>query len=202
MNTHELFNKYFPQHFTLDTPRVTLRAMVEEDIPLFIPLTKDKDTWTFFTKDLSIEEELRAWVAKALDEKTEARRMPFTIIDKDTKQVCGCTSYGNVSFEDKRVEVGWSWLGTEYRGVGVNKQVKFALFSYAFTVMKMERIEAKTDVLNERSRSALLKVGMIPEGVLRSHMQMHSNRRRDSLYFSILRSEWNERAQKFFPELM
>jgi RimJ/RimL family protein N-acetyltransferase len=86
--------------------------------------------------------------------------------------------------------------------MGVNKSVKFALLSYAFEVMKMERVEAKTDFLNERAKAGLLKVGMIPEGVLRSHMQMHSGRRRDSIYFSLLRSEWPERKPLFFAELM
>jgi RimJ/RimL family protein N-acetyltransferase len=68
--------------------------------------------------------------------------------------------------------------------------------------MKMERVEIKTDNLNERSKAALLKIGMVPEGVLRSHMLMHSNRRRDSIYFSILKSEWEERRQSFFPEML
>ena len=65
-----------------------------------------------------------------------------------------------------------------------------------------ERVEIKTDNLNERSKAALLKVGMIPEGVLRSHMQVHSNRRRDTLYFSIIRGEWEERKQHFFPDMI
>jgi RimJ/RimL family protein N-acetyltransferase len=86
--------------------------------------------------------------------------------------------------------------------MGVNKHAKFALLSYAFGVMKMERVEIKTDNLNERAKAALLKVGMIPEGVLRSHMQMHSNRRRDTIYFSILKSEWEERRARFFPEMI
>ncbi len=197
-----LFDKYFPENFTLETPRVTLRAMQPGDIETFIPLCHDPETWKYFTKDLSKEEELKSWVEAALEEKAEKRRMPFVITDKDTKEICGSSSYGNISFYDKRLEIGWSWLAPSYIGMGVNKQAKFALLSYAFEVMKMERVEAKTDVLNERSKAALLKIGMIPEGVLRSHMLMHSDRRRDSLYFSLLRSEWQERKKSFFAELV
>ena len=86
--------------------------------------------------------------------------------------------------------------------MGVNKHVKFALLCYAFEVMKMERVEAKTDVLSEQAKAALLKVGMIPEAVLRSHTQMHSGRRRDTIYFSLLRSEWKERKERFFAEML
>jgi RimJ/RimL family protein N-acetyltransferase len=129
--------------------------------------------------------------------------MPFTVIDKDTKEICGSTSYLNFSWYDSRLEIGSTWLGKEFMGMGVNRPAKFALLSYAFEVMKIERVEIKTDNNNERSKAALLKVGMIPEGILRSHMKVHGGTgRRDSLYFSILRSEWQERKKAFFPEML
>jgi len=68
--------------------------------------------------------------------------------------------------------------------------------------MKLERVEVKTDNLNERAKAALLKIGMRPEGILRSHMQMHSNRRRDTIYFSILKDEWEEVKTLFFGSLI
>jgi N-acetyltransferase len=196
------FNKFFPPDFTIDTLRVTIRPMKMEDFVDFLQVTRSPETWKYFTRDLSSDDELKAWMEEAIKEKEAGKRMPFTIIDRDTKEVCGSTSYGNISFYDKRLEIGWSWLGPAYVGMGVNKSVKFALLSYAFEVMKMERIEAKTDVLNERAKAGLLKVGMIPEGVLRSHTQMHSGRRRDTIYFSILKGEWPERKALFFSELM
>jgi RimJ/RimL family protein N-acetyltransferase len=196
------FDKFFPPNFELDTTRVLIRPMKPEDLEAFLALSRSADTWKYFYKDLENEEEMRQWVADALREKEERKRMPFTIIDKDTREICGSTSYGNISFFDRRLEIGWSWLGPEYIGMGVNKPVKFALLSYAFEVMKMERVEAKTDVLSERAKAALLKVGMIPEGVLRNHTQMHSGRRRDTIYFSILKSEWPERKSGFFAEML
>lgn len=198
----EEFNRFFPETFELETTRVIIRPMKAEDLQIFRSLAANKETWKYYYRDLSDENELKTWVDAAIQEKAEGRRMPFTIIDKDTKEVCGSTSYGNISFYDRRVEIGWSWLGPEYIGMGVNKHVKFALLSYAFEVMKMERVEAKTDVLSERAKGGLLKVGMIPEGVLRSHTLMHSGRRRDTIFFSILRSEWPERKASFFPEML
>ena len=192
---------FFPPGFQLETPRVVLRGMQQEDLEIYKGLAKDPEIWKFFTKNLSDPEEMELWVKEALAEKAQKKKMPFTVFDKDTKLICGSTSYGNFSFFDKRVEIGWTWLGKEYIGMGVNRHAKFALLSYAFEVMKMERVEIKTDLLNERAKSALLKIGMKPEGVLRSHMQMHSNRRRDTIYFSIIRSEWQERKEHFFADL-
>jgi N-acetyltransferase len=197
------FTRFFPEDFTIETLRVLIRPMKMEDYDAFLALTTaSPQLWKYFTKDLSIASEFREWMNEAMKEKAEGKRMPFTITDLDTKSICGSTSFGNISFYDKRLEIGWTWLGADYIGMGVNMAVKFALMSYAFEVMKMERVEAKTDFLNERAKAGLLKVGMIPEGVLRSHMQMPGNRRRDSAYYSILKDEWKERKELFFSHLI
>jgi RimJ/RimL family protein N-acetyltransferase len=196
------FQKFFADDFSIQTLRVNIVPMKPADFNEYLPLSRSPEIFKYFTKDLSVETELKQWVDDAMKEKAAGTRMPFTIIDLDTKKVAGSTSYGNISFYDKRVEIGWSWLGPEYIGMGVNMPVKFALLSYAFEVMKMERVEAKTDFLNERAKAGLLKIGMIPEGVLRSHTLMPGNRRRDTAYYSLLRDEWLERKKIFFSHLM
>lgn len=195
------YNAFFPDSFTLETPVALLRPMVPEDVDAFLPLTADKQIWTYFTKDLSNEEELKSWVEEALRGRKDSIRMPFTVIDKDAKTVSGSTSYGNISFYDRRLEIGWTWLGSSFMGTGLNRHAKFALLSFAFEAMKMERVEVKTDNLNERAKAALVKIGMYPEGVLRSHMQMFNDRRRDSIYYSIIKSEWEQVKQYYFSDL-
>lgn len=196
------YQRFFPDNFTLETNRVLLRLATPEDYEVFLPLTKDKETWKYFTKDLSDEQELKDWMQQLFREREQESKMPFTVIDKHSNEVCGSTSYLNFSFYDKRLEIGSTWLGPSFLGTGINRAAKFALLSFAFEVMKMERVEIKTDNLNERAKAALLKVGMKPEGVFRSHMLMHVGRRRDSIYYSIIRSEWEERKTHFFPEML
>jgi len=196
------YTKYFPKTFSLETPRVILRLMDPDDFDHFLKITNNHDIWKYFTKDLFEETELKTWMEEAFLERASFKKMPFTIIDKDTKTICGSTSYGNISFFDKRVEIGWTWLGAEYLGTGINHHAKFALLSFAFEVMKFERVEIKTDNLNERAKAALIKIGMKPEGILRSHMQMHSNRRRDSIYYSIIKEEWVSVRTLFFADMI
>lgn len=196
------YGSYFPSTFTLETPRVLLRLLAPEDLKPLLALAKDKSTWKYFVQELDEEAAMKQWIDELLLERQQGKRMPFTVIDKDGYTICGSTSYLNISFFDKRLEIGSTWLGSEFIGTGVNRHVKFALLCYAFEVMNMERVEVKTDNLNERAKAALLKVGFIPEGVLRSHMQMHSDRRRDSIYFSLLKSEWPERKESFFVDLL
>ena len=197
----ENYRQFFPDHFTLETPRVLLRLLKPGDFSSLAPRTKNDDIWKYFTFELSDDKELKKWIEDALTARKAFQRMPFVVIDKHTNEICGSTSYGNISFYDKRLEIGWSWLGVDFMGTGLNTQAKFALLSHAFEAMKFERVEVKTDFLNERARAALLKIGMYPEGVLRSHMQMHSNRRRDSIYYSIIREEWPTVKQRFFPDI-
>ncbi|MBC7850731.1 MAG: GNAT family N-acetyltransferase [Chitinophagaceae bacterium] len=197
----ENYKQSFPDSFTLETPRVLLRLIQPADLAALQPLTKHEELWKYFTKKLDDDGELKQWIDEALADRNKSVRMPFTVIDKHTNSICGSTSYGNISFFDKRLEIGWSWLGDEFRSTGVNRNAKFALLSHAFEALKFERVEVKTDYLNERARKALLKIGMYEEGVLRSHMQMHSNRRRDSTYYSIIKDEWPTVKKKFFSEM-
>jgi RimJ/RimL family protein N-acetyltransferase len=54
------------------------------------------------------------------------------------------------------------------------------------------RVELKTDALNQKSRNAILRIGAKEEGTLRRHLLTWSGRVRDTVYFSILDSEWPE----------
>jgi N-acetyltransferase len=194
--------KFFPDSFTLETQRVLLRMVKREDYDTLLPLTKDNTIWKYFRNDLSDEAVFKSWIEKLLRERAEEKRAPFVLIDKATYEVCGSASYLNISFPDKRLEIGSVWLGTSFMGTGIIRPVFFALLSYAFEVMKMERVEVRVDNLNERAKAAYLKAGMIPEGILRSVDVVHGDRRRDVLYLSILRGEWEERKFHFYPEML
>jgi N-acetyltransferase len=196
------YQSLFPASLELETPRIVLRLLRGEDGQALSAISGDSRIWTYFTRNLALESEMKAWIAAALEERAAEKRMPFAVMDKETRRLCGSTSLGNISFYDKRVEIGWSWLGTEFMGTGINHHAKFLLLSYAFEVMGMERVEIKTDNLNERSKAALRKIGAREEGVLRSHMLMFDGRRRDSVYFSILKPEWEGVKYLFFGDMV
>jgi RimJ/RimL family protein N-acetyltransferase len=181
-----------PADLKLETGKVLLRPMQHLDIASFFPLTQEISLWDYFTMPLHQMDALEKWVETALLERNEGKRFPFTIIEKETETICGSTSFGSISYFDKRIEIGWSWLGKNFLGTGINRHSKFALLKYAFEVLDFERVEFKTDLLNARARNGLLKIGAREEGVLRSHMTMWNNRRRDSVFYSILIQEWPE----------
>jgi N-acetyltransferase len=190
-----------PPSLKLETDNVLLRPLQKEDMSSFARIVNDQSLWRYFTFLLNNAAELQRWVETALNEREDGKRIPFTIIEKATGEICGSTSLGSISYYDKRIEIGWSWLGKQYQGTGINFHAKFSMLSYAFDVLDWERVEIKTDNLNERAKQGLRKIGAKEEGVLRSHMQMPLNRRRDSVFFSILKNEWPEVKNSIFKDI-
>lgn len=188
-----------PHDLVLETSKALLRPIEQNDYETFLRLAKqDEEMWKYFSLNLGDEAQLRKWMEIAFNDKKAETRRPFTIIDKATGQIAGSSSMGNISYHDLRLEIGWSWLGKEFRGTGLNKHAKFLMMRYAFEEMNFERVEFKTDVLNARARQGLKNVGGIEEGILRSHMTMWNNRRRSSIYYSVLKDEWPLAKENIF----
>jgi RimJ/RimL family protein N-acetyltransferase len=191
-----------PADLALETKKAILRPLSVDDYAAFLNLAKqDADMWYYFTLNLGDEKQLQRWFETAFADKAANTRRPFTIIDKETGQIGGSSSLGNISMYDLRAEIGWSWLGKDFRSTGLNRHAKYAMMKYAFEELHFERIEFKTDVMNARARKGLQNVGGIEEGILRSHMTMWNNRRRTSVYYSVLKDEWPALCQTIFKDI-
>jgi RimJ/RimL family protein N-acetyltransferase len=186
----------------LETDRVLLRPVEESDFDAFFHLAQDEGMWKYFTLNLADKDHLQKWMEAAFTDKAAGTRRPFTIIDKSSNQVAGSSSMGNIAYHDLRLEIGWSWLGKDFRSSGVNFHAKYSMMRYAFDELNFERVEFKTDLLNERAKQGLRKVGGKEEGVLRSHMTMWNNRRRDSIYFSVIKNEWLQLKETVFKDIV
>jgi RimJ/RimL family protein N-acetyltransferase len=176
----------------IHSDKVLLRPMKVDDFEKMRSLTTDPKMWYYFTADLSGEKNLMKWIETAVSDLKNHKALPLTIIDPKNDKVIGSTRIGNISKLNKRVEIGWTWISKEYQGTGINGHVKRLLFEYLFSETDTLRIEFKTDVLNIPAKKAMEKIGLTKEGILRSHTLMTNNRRRDTLYYSILKHEWNK----------
>ncbi len=90
------------------------------------------------------------------------------------------------------MEIGWTLVGREFQGTAVNPEAKRLMLAHAFEAWDMHRVEFKTDALNARSRRAIEALGAQFEGILRRHVVTQTGRVRDTVYYSILDSEWPE----------
>lgn len=176
----------------IQSDRIILRPVKMDDFTEMKQLTTDQNMWHYFTADLSNEAALKNWIHQAVSELNNKQSLPFAIVDRENNKIIGSTRISNISVRDSRVEIGWTWIAKEYQGTGINSHVKKLLFKFIFEETDTVRIEFKTDVLNIAARKGLQKAGLTEEGILRSHTLMTNNRRRDTIYYSILKNEWLE----------
>ncbi|WP_433261038.1 GNAT family N-acetyltransferase [Actinosynnema sp. CS-041913] len=186
----------------LTNSRVELRRVRLTDREEFARIAYDQAIWEYFVTRVAGPDDLDAFLENSVRETLNGTRVVFAIIDRESGRIAGSSAFGNLAEADRRIEIGWSWVSVEARRTGVNRGAKLALLDHAFDELGCERVEFKTDVLNEGARKGLLGIGAREEGVLRSFNFMPGGRRRDVVYYSILRSEWPDvRRERFASAL-
>lgn len=118
------------------------------------------------------------------------RELAFATIDKATGRIAGSTRFRCIETRHRRAEIGFTFLAQSWQRTHINTEAKYLMLRHAFEEWELNRVELLTDVLNMKSRNAIARIGATEEGVLRSHMVMRDGRIRDSVIFSITRSEW------------
>jgi RimJ/RimL family protein N-acetyltransferase len=111
-------------------------------------------------------------------------------VDRATGRAIGSTRFGNIDAPNRRVEIGWSWLGRAFQRRAFNTEAKLLMLAHAFERLGCIRVELRADALNAKSRAAIARLGAKEEGTLRHHMILPSGRLVDWAYYSILRDEW------------
>ncbi|WP_352808508.1 GNAT family protein [Mesorhizobium sp. M0293] len=112
------------------------------------------------------------------------------IVKRSTGLICGSTRFWKIDRADKKLEIGHSWLSSSVQRSGVNTEAKYLLLIHAFEVMGYVRVQFTTDELNHASRAAILRIGAKQEGIVRNERIMPDGRKRNSVRFSIIDSEW------------
>jgi RimJ/RimL family protein N-acetyltransferase len=130
------------------------------------------------------------WVHDILALAERGTDIPFAAIHIPSGRVAGVTRYMDIREAHLGLEIGGTWYGAEFRGTAMNTDCKYLLLRHAFEKMGCIRVQLKTDLRNVRSQRAMERLGATREGVLRSHMVLPNGYRRDSVYYSILDSEW------------
>lgn len=150
----------------------------------------DEELWRWNPKPVRTPDEMRVYIQDALEGQTKGAFLPFATVERASGKVVGSTRYGNIEPENRRLEIGWTWIGLNWQRTAVNTDAKYLMLGHAFETLKCMRVEFKTDSLNKQSRNAILRLGALEEGTFRNHMTTSTGRIRHSVYFSIIDSEW------------
>jgi RimJ/RimL family protein N-acetyltransferase len=141
------------------------------------------------------------WFDLSLDLAQSGREAVWAVRTLADDALVGSTRYLAIEAAHRRVEIGHTWYTPAVWAGVVNPACKFALLHYGFEGLGLNRIELKTDNLNTRSQAAIAKLGAVREGVFRAHMVRRDGSLRDSVYFSVVRSDWPTVRQRLASRL-
>lgn len=175
---------------TLDGKYVRLEPLTQDHLNALCEVGLNESLWRLIPTMIKDRDDMQRYIETALNEQHRGTALPFVTIEKSSDKVIGSTRFGNIDVNNKRAEIGWTWVSPNWQRTFVNSEAKLLMLTHAFEAWKCIRVELKTDVLNEKSRNAILRLGATEEGIFRRHVICDTGRVRDTVYFSILDSEW------------
>ncbi len=175
---------------TLENSRVKLTLLDLSNYEHLVNIAKEKDLIYYSPSDISTPEKLRDYVQVAVDGYYQKATIPFIIYDKDKQEYAGSTRFGLVNWKNKVLHIGWTWIGHNFQGTGLNANMKFLMLRYAFETLEFEKVEFRIDERNNKSRRAVEKLGATLEGILRKDTLMNDGFRRSTCCYGILKEEW------------
>ena len=124
-----------------------------------------------------------------VDQDRVHRRVTPGSIGPDAGTIVGASSLADIDVVNEHAHIGWTGWDPRVWAGAVNPEAKLLMLTEAFD-HGFGRVKLQADSHNERSRAAILKLGATQEGIFRKHMIMADGHVRDSVYFSIIDSDW------------
>jgi N-acetyltransferase len=182
--------------------RVRLEPLTDHHTPVLAEIGAVPELWLYTMNRIAGIADAEAYVRAALEGAAQGTVLPFVTVLQADDRVIGSTRFANYDADSQRVEIGWTWIVPGLQRSGANVEAKLLMLTHAFEWLGCNRVEFKTDVLNQKSRNALLGIGAREEGVLREHCLIWNGRKRDTIYYSVLASEWAEVKQNLQQRLV
>lgn len=177
---------------TLPGSLLTLRPLLHSDADSLVNAAADGALWSLpFTVIPSVDS-VHGYIDKALRGQADGSVMPFAITLTADQSVIGSTRFWKIDRENRKLEIGHTWYARTWQRTAANTESKLLLLRYAFEHLQCIRVQFTTDVLNERSQAAILRIGAVQEGIIRHERIMPNGRKRTSIRYSIIDDEWPE----------
>ncbi len=170
--------------------RVALEPLSAEHLLGLAAAITDGELWSIPVTLVPHPDELPAFLHRAETRYAAQLERAFATVDVASGAIVGSTRFMAINRDHRRVEIGFTFIAQRWQRSYVNTEAKYLMLRHAFEEWDCQRVEFITDVLNVKSRQAILRLGAKEEGILRSHMIMRDGRGRDSVLYSVIQSEW------------
>jgi ribosomal-protein-alanine N-acetyltransferase len=192
----------FDWHFGLPTIRaakVTLRDLRESDASALMAMLTSDEVAEFISPLPRTVEGFHGFISEVHNERMLGNSFCYGIVPEGYEDAMGL-------FQVRQLEPGfgsaeWGFaLGSPFWGSGAFVDGARAVIDFAFGVVGVHRLEARSIASNGRGNAALRKVGAMQEGILRRSFE-RNGRLFDQVLWSILRDDWRPNQNVFGPKL-
>ena len=185
----------------LETDIVKLSLLDLSNYKHLIEIGKQDSLIQYSPSKVDTPEDLKDYVQTAVDGYYNKTTIPFIIYDKRAQAYAGSTRFGLINWKNKILHIGWTWIGKQFQGTGLNTHMKFLMLRYAFETLNFDKVEFRVDERNLASRKAVEKLNAKLEGILRKDTLMLDGFKRSTYCYGILKEEWLNIKQTVFTGL-
>jgi RimJ/RimL family protein N-acetyltransferase len=171
-------------------PHIRLRPMMPSDSVALVAAASDGELWNLPFTVVPSAATVDDYIQHALQGRDAGTVMPFVTEIIATGQVIGSTRFWKIDRNNRKLEIGSTWISASWQRTFVNTEAKLLMLRYAFEELHCVRVQLTTDEINEKSRNAILRLGAKQEGIVRNERIMPDGRKRNSVRFSIIDEEW------------
>ncbi|MEO6659931.1 MAG: GNAT family protein [Burkholderiaceae bacterium] len=175
---------------SLTGARIQLRALQHTDAQALVTAAADGELWSLPYTVVPSAQTVQEYLRQAIVGRQAGTVVPFATVLLETGQVIGSTRFWKIDRQNRKLEIGSTWLASTWQRSFVNTEVKYLMLCYAFEALACVRVQFTTDETNARSRAAILRLGAKQEGIVRHERLMPNGRKRNSVRFSIIDDEW------------
>ncbi|MCL6220157.1 GNAT family N-acetyltransferase [Zunongwangia pacifica] len=182
--------KKWIEKLELEGENIRLIPLEKSHKDFLLKAAADGKLWELWFTSVPSIKNIDHYIESALEKKKKGTEFPFVVVDQKSGDIIGSTRFCNMDFENKRLEIGYTWYAQTYQRTGVNTECKYYLLKHAFEEMNCIAVQFMTNWFNLRSRAAISRLGAKQDGILRNHRLNPDGSCRDTVIFSITNHEW------------
>jgi ribosomal-protein-alanine N-acetyltransferase len=163
---------------------VTLRELQPSDAPALLMLLTTEEVTRFISPPPTTIGGFERFIAWTARERQEGRYVCFAVVPENSETAVGLFQLRQLDPSFGTAEWGFA-LGSGFWGTGLFTAGADLVIDFAFSVVGVNRLEARAAVENGRGNGALRKLGAVREGILRKSF-LHAGRYLDQALWAIL----------------
>lgn len=179
-----------PAPISLEGHGVALEPMSPAHRDGLAAASEDGKLWELWYTSVPEPSQVDSYIRTALDGQAAGHMLPWVVRESSTGAIAGSTRYHDMVVNIDRVEIGWTWYAARWQRSHVNTACKLLLLGHAFDTLGCKVVGLRTDNFNFASQRAIAALGAKKDGVIRHHFARRDGTVRDSVFFSILATEW------------